>query len=192
MEDVRAVYQPPRAPACPLVWLDEATPQLLTETRVPLPMNQGWPKRVDDQSERHGTAKLVMMCAPLAGGRHLNVTERHTAIDDADALKDLADGHCPRATKITLVQANLNPPKKASLDEACPAAEASPSVERFDWVYPPQHGSWLDMAESELGVLSSQCLERRIPDKTTLIGEVAAWKARRNNHHSKADWQFTT
>ncbi len=192
MAEVRAVYQRPRAPACPLGWLDEATPQLLKERRVPLPMNQGWPTRVDDASERHGTAKLVMMCAPLEGGRQVQVTDRHTAIDDAHALKDLAEVHCPRAKQITLVQDKLNPPNKASRYEACPAAEASPLVERCDWVYPPTHGSGLDMAASELGVLASQCLDRRIPDKTTLIGAVAAGKARRNKPHSKADWQFTT
>ncbi len=192
MEDVLAVYQRPRDPACPLVCLDEATKQLIKETRVPIPMNKGCPQRADYEYERNGTANLVMMFAPLEGWRHLKVTDRHTAIDYAHALKDLSDVHFPRAKKITLVQDNLNTHKKASLYEAFPAAEARPIVERFEWVYPPKHGSWLDMAESELGVLSSQCLDRRIPDKTTLIGEVAAWKASRNKHHSKADWQFTT
>ncbi len=109
MEDVLAVYQRPRDPACPLGCLDQATTQRLKERRVPIPMNQGCPKRVDYASERNGTAKLVMRFAPLEGGRHVKVTARHTAIDDAHALKDLADVHCPRATKITLVQANLNP-----------------------------------------------------------------------------------
>ncbi len=192
MENVRAVYQRPRDPACPLVWLDEATKPLLKETRVPILMNQGCPKRVDDAYARNGTAKLVMMCAPLEGWRHLKVTDRHTALDYAHALQDLADVHFPRAKQITRVQANLNPHKQASLYAAFPAAEARPIVERCEGVDTPTHGSGLDRAESELGVLSSQCLDRRIPDQTTLSGEVAAWQASRNKHHSKADWQFTT
>ncbi len=192
MEDVLTVYKRPRDPDYPLVCFDEATKQLVKETRVPIPMKKGCPKRVDYEYERNGTANLFMMFAPLEGWRHVKITDRHTAIDYAHALKDLADVHFPNAKTITLVQDNLNTHKKASLYEAFPAAEARRIVERFDWVYTPKHGSWLDMAESELGVLSSQCLDRRIPDQTTLIGEVAAWEAYRNKHNSKADWQFTT
>ena len=107
-------------------------------------------------------------------------------------LKDLADTRFPSAAKIVLVQDNLNTHKPASLYEAFPAAEARRLVERFEWHYTPKHGSWLDMAESELSVLSGQCLDRRIPDKQTLIEEVAAWECDRNKNHTKADWQFTT
>jgi hypothetical protein len=192
MEDVLAVYKRPRDPACPLVCFDEATKQLIKETRVPVPMAKGRPRRVDYEYERNGTANLFMMFAPLEGWRHVKVTDRHTAIDYAHALRDLADVHFPKAKKITLVQDNLNTHKTASLYEAFPPAEARRILEHFEWVYTPKHGSWLDMAESELGVLSSQCLDRRIPDKATLIREVAAWKTYRNKHHSKADWQFTT
>ena len=106
-------------------------------------------------------------------------------------LKDLSDKHFPEATKIVLVQDNLNTHKPASLYEAFPAAEARRLVERFEWHYTPKHGSWLDMAESELGVLSTQCLDRRIADKRTLIEEVAAWESSRNHKHAKSDWQFT-
>jgi DDE superfamily endonuclease len=120
------------------------------------------------------------------------VTDRHTAADYAQVLKDLADTHFPQATKIVLVQDNLNTHKPASLYEVFPAAEARRIVERFEWHYTPKHGSWLDMAESELSVLSGQCLDRRIPDKQTLIEEVAAWECDRNKNHAKADWQFTT
>jgi hypothetical protein len=120
------------------------------------------------------------------------VTDRHTAADYAQVLKDLADTHFAQATKIVLVQDNLNTHKPASLYEVFPAAEARRLVERFEWHYTPKHGSWLDMAESELSVLSGQCLDRRIPDKQTLIEEVAAWECDRNKNHAKADWQFTT
>jgi hypothetical protein len=113
-------------------------------------------------------------------------------VDFALLLKKLSDEYFPNAVKIALVQDNLNTHKPASLYEAFPAAEARRLVERFEWHYTPKHGSWLNMAESELGVLSSQCLDRRIPDKQKLIDEVAAWESNRNKHHAKADWQFTT
>ena len=121
-----------------------------------------------------------------------NCRSRTAPTDFFDEAKELSDTHFPDVKKIVLVQDNLNTHKPASLYEAFPAAEARRLVECFEWHYTPKHGSWLDMAESELGVLSSQCLDRRIPDKQTLIKEVAAWEARRNRHHTKADWQFTT
>jgi len=192
MEDVLAVYTRPRDPDHPLVCLDETTKQLIEETRVPVPMKKGQPARVDYEYERNGTANLFMMFAPLEGWRHVKVTERRTAVDYAHALKDLSDIHFPNATTILLVQDNLNTHTKASLYQAFPAAEARRLVERFEWHYTPKHGSWLDLAESELGVLSSQCLDRRIPDKQTLTAEVAAWEDDRNLRHTNADWQFTT
>jgi len=131
------------------------------------------------------------MFAPLEGWRHVKVTDRHTAIDYAHALRDLSDTHFPDAAKIVLVQDNLSTHKPASLYETFPAPEARRLVERFEWHYTPKHGSWLDMAESELGVLSTQCLDRRIPDKQTLTSEIAEWQAKRNSNHAKADWQFT-
>ena len=126
------------------------------------------------------------------GWRHVKVTDRHTALDDAQVLKELSDTHFPGAQKIILVQDNLNTHKPASLYEAFPGGEARRLVERFEWHYTPKHGSWLDMAGSELSVLSGQCLDRRIPDKQHLIEEVAAWEACRNKSHARADWQFTT
>jgi hypothetical protein len=192
MEDVLEVYTRPHDPDYPLVCLDEASKQLIAETRVPIPAKPGQPARYDYEYERNGTANLFMMFAPLEGWRHVKVTDRHTAIDYAHALKDLSDTHFPGAKKIALMQDNLNTHKPASLYEAFPAAEARRLVERFEWHYTPKHGSWLDMAESELGVLSSQCLDRRIPDKQTLTEEVAAWEGNRNKRHTKADWQFTT
>jgi hypothetical protein len=126
------------------------------------------------------------------GWRHVKVTDRHTAVDYAHVLKELADIHFAKAKTIVLVQDNLNIHRKASLYEAFPAAEARRLVERFEWHYTPKHGSWLDLAESELGVLSSQCLDRRIPDKQTLIDEITAWEQDRNVRHTKANWHFTT
>jgi hypothetical protein len=191
MEDVLEVYHRPPDPDRPVVCLDETSKQLIVETRVPIAAKSGQPERYDYEYERNGTANLFMLFAPLEGWRHVEVTDRHTALDYAQILKDLSDRHFPKVAKIVLVQDNLNTHKPASLYEAFPAAEARRLVERFEWHYTPKHGSWLDMAESELGVLSSQCLDRRIPDKQTLTKEVAAWEGDRNKHHAKADWQFT-
>ena len=154
--------------------------------------NYGKPARHDNEYERNGVANLFMMFAPLEGWRHVKVTDRHTAVDYAHALKDLSDTHFPNAAKIVLVRDNLSTHTPASLYAAFPAPEARRLVERFEWHYTPKHGSWLDMAESELAVLSRQCLDRRIPDKPALIAEAAAWEKNRNKHHAKADWQFTT
>jgi DDE superfamily endonuclease len=192
MEDVIATYHLPRDPDIPLVCLDEASKQLIKETRIPIPMRPGRAACHDYEYERNGTANLFMMFAPLEGWRHVKVTERHTAIDYAHALKDLADVHFADAKKIRLVQDNLNTHKPASLYEAFPAKEARRLVERFEVHYTPKHGSWLDLAESELGVLSSQCLDRRIPDMLFLADEIAAWEVDRNKNHATADWQFTT
>jgi hypothetical protein len=192
MEDVLEVYQRPPDPAFPLVCLDETSKQLIAETRVPIPAKPGRPARRDYEYERNGTANLFMMFAPLEGWRRVKVTDRHAAVDYAQILKELSDTHFPEADKIVLVQDNLSTHKPASLYQAFPAPEARRLVERFEWHYTPKHGSWLNMAESELGALSSQCLDRRIPDKETLIEEVAAWQDGRNKNHTKADWQFTT
>jgi hypothetical protein len=192
MEDVLEVYHRPHDPACPVVCVDETSKQLIVETRKPIPAKPGRPARYDYEYERNGTANLFMMFAPLEGWRKVKVTDRHAALDYAQVLKELSDIHFSGATKIILVQDNLSTHKPASLYEAFPAAEARRLVERFEWHYTPKHGSWLDMAESELGVLTSQCLDRRIADKQTLIEEVDAWEKVRNKKHTKADWQFTT
>jgi hypothetical protein len=128
-----------------------------------------------------------MLFAPLEGWRHVEVTDRHAALDYAQVLRNLSDRQFPAASKIVLVQDNLSTHKPASLYQAFPPAEARRLVERFEWHYTPKHGSWLDMAESELSILSSQCLDRRIQDKQTLIEEVSAWQQHRNKHHTKAD-----
>ena len=192
MEDVLEVYTRPHDPARPLVCLDETSKQLVAETRAPLPMLPGQPARHDYEYERKGTANLFMLFAPLEGWRHVEVTDRRTAIDYAKILKDLSDNHFQCAEKIVLVQDNLNTHSPASLYEAFAPDEARRLFERFDWHYTPKHGSWLDLAESELAVLSGQCLDRRIPDRATLEREVAAWLKRRNTNNAKADWRFTT
>ena len=192
MEDVLEVYQRPRNPERPLVCLDETSKQLIAETRPPIPMKPGRKTRQDYEYDRNGVANLFMMFAPLEGWRQVKVTGRHAAVDYAQVLKDLSDTHFPGASKIVLVQDNLSTHTAASLYAAFPAPEARRLAERFEWHYTPKHGSWLDMAESELAVLATQCLDRRIPDTTKLTEEVAAWQEKRNKLHTKANWQFTT
>jgi hypothetical protein len=192
MEDVLEVYHRPHDPRRPLVCLDETSKQLIAETRQPLPMRPGRPAAQDCEYRRNGVANLFMLFAPLEGWRHVEVTERRTAIDYARILKDLAEVHFPAAEKIVLVQDNLNIHAPASLYEAFRPAEARHLAERFEWHYTPKHGSWLDMAESELAVLAGQCLDRRIEDRQTLAREVNAWLAHRNLANARADWRFKT
>jgi len=191
MEDVLEVYTRPHDPARPMVCLDETSKQLVAETRQPVAMKPGRPARHDHEYRRNGTANLFMMFSPLEGRRQVKVTERRTAVDYAHVLRELSDIHFADAKKIILVQDNLNTHKPASLYEAFPAAEARRLVERFEWHYTPKHGSWLNMAESELAVLASQCLDRRIADRLMLEREVAAWLNRRNAQRAAADWHFT-
>ena len=192
MEDVLDVYTRPYDPARPLVCLDETCKQLIAETRTPEPMQPGQPARHDYEYKRNGTINLFMLFAPLEGWRHVEVTERRTAIDYANILRDLCDIHFPKAEKIVLVQDNLNTHSRASLYEAFEPAEARRIIERLEWHYTPKHGSWLNLAESELAVLSSQCLDRRIADASTLKTVVDAWRSRRNTNNAKANWHFTT
>jgi len=192
MENVLQVYTRPRDPVRPMVCLDETSKQLVAETRQPIPMQPGQPARFDYEYKRNGTANAFMLFAPLEGWRHVKVTERRTSVDYAQVLKELSDVHFAKAEKIVLVQDNLNTHVQASLYEAFEPAEARRLVERFEWHYTPKHGSWLNMAESELGVLASQCLDRRIAGREALEREVAAWVARRNIHNAKANWHFTT
>ena len=192
MEDVLEVYTRPHNPARPPVCLDETSKQLVAETRTPIPMQPGQPARHDYEYERNGTASLFMLFAPLEGWRQVKVTERRTAVDYAHVLKELSDVLLPKAEKILLVQDNLNTHTPASLYEAFQPEEARRLVERFEWHYTPKHGSWLNMAESELAVLSGQCLDRRIPSMADLLNEVTAWLELRNARHAKANWRFTT
>jgi len=192
MEDVLAVYIRPHDPTRPLVCLDEVSKQMVSEVRMPIPMEPGRPACHDYEYRRNGTANLFMAFAPLEGSRHIKVTNHRTSIDYAHFLRDLADVHFCKADKIVLVQDNLNTHTPASLYQAFAPQEARRLAERFEWHYTPKHGSWLNMAETELSVLSRQCLNRRIEDQTTLTSEVAIWQADRNTQGAAANWQFTT
>jgi hypothetical protein len=192
MEDVLDVYHEPYDPLRPVVCFDEGTKQLLRETRTPLPMEPGQPLRYDYEYERQGTCNLFVFCEPLAAWRHIEVTDRRTLIDYAQCMKYLVDEHHPEAEVIRVVQDNLNTHKPAALYEAFAPEEAHRILQRLEFHYTPKHGSWLNIAEIELNVLSSQCLDRRIGDKATLINEVTAWNQERNQQAAQVDWQFTT
>ena len=192
MEDVLELYHEPYDPLRPVVCFDEDTKQLIGETRVPLPMQPGQPQRYDYEYERHGTCNLFMFFEPLTGWRHVEVTDQRTMIDYAHCMKELVDVHYPHAAVIRVVQDNLNTHNFASLYEAFEPAEARRILERLEFHFTPKHGSWLNMAEIELNVLSSQCLDRRIAEKAFLSSEVAAWEQNRNLSSSTVNWQFTT
>ena len=192
MEDVLEVYTRPYDPQRPMVCLDESSKQLVKETRRPIPARPGQPRRVDYEYERNGTANLFMVFEPLAGRRRVKVTDRRTTADFAEVVRQLADKWYPKAEKIILVMDNLNTHKPASLYEVFEPKEARRLLERLEIHYTPKHGSWLDMAETELGVLNNQCLDRRVPNKTTLRSEVAAWEKSRNKARCKINWRFTT
>jgi len=192
MEDVLEVYQRPYDPRYPQVCLDEATKQLVRETRASIEAAPGRPERHDYEYERNGTANLFMISEPLAGRRRVKVTDRRTRVDFAHVIRELVDEDYPDAEKIVLVMDNLNTHKPASLYEAFEPAEARRLLDKLEIHYTPKHGSWLDMAEIELNVLQKQCLDRRLPDKPTLIEEIAAWQQPRNNAQCKVDWRFTT
>ncbi len=192
MEDVLDVYHRPPDPVRPLVCLDELSKQLTKEVRQPLPPIPGQPARFDTEYERNGTANLFLLGAPLLGWRHVTVTERRTRVDWAAVIRDLVDVRFPQAERIVLVLDNLNTHAPASLYEAFPPAEAKRLWDKLEIHYTPKHGSWLNIAEIELSVLGRQCLDRRLPDQTTLTAEVTAWTARRNAEAVTVDWQFTT
>ena len=198
MEDVLDVYRRPFDPKRPLVCLDEGSKQLLAHSREPLPMQppqpgqSGHAVREDYEYVREGTCSFFMVFAPLLSWRRVAVTQRRTARDFAHVVKDLADVQFPEAEVIVLVMDNLNTHTPASLYEAFPPAEAKRLADKLEIHYTPKHGSWLDMAEIELSVLSNQCLDRRLPDVETLTREIAAWEETRNAAKMTVHWQFTT
>ena len=160
MADVLEVYKLPYDATRPVICMDEMPKQLLMELHAPLPCQVGQPARQDYEYKRNGVAHIFMMFSPLEGWRRVKVTDRHAAADYGQVLKELSDTHFPSAEKIVLVQDNLSTHTAASLYAAFPAAEARRLTKRFEWHYTPKHGSWLDMAESELAVLTTQCLRR--------------------------------
>jgi transposase len=192
IEDVLEVYRRPYDSQRPMVCLDEQSKQLVKETRPTIPAKPGRNQRMDYEYERNGTANLFMRFEPLAGRRRVKVTDQRTKVDFAHAIRDMVDQDYPEAEAIVLVMDNLNTHKPASLYEAFEPAEARRLIEKLEIHYTPKHGSWLNMAETELSVMTKQCLDRRIPDVATLCREIAAWERQRNKARSKINWQFTT
>jgi len=192
MEDVLGVSTRPYDPLRPQVCLDETSRQLLGEVTPPRPAAPGRPAREAYEYERRGVCNVFVVCEPLRGWRHVTVSERRTRIDWAHCVKDLVDVCYPDAERVVLVQDNRNTHTPASLYEAFPPAEAKRLADKLEFHYTPKHGSWLNMAEIELGVLAGQCLDRRLADRATLEREVAAWEATRTSTGRGVDWRFTT
>jgi hypothetical protein len=192
MEDVLETYTLPYNPKRPVICLDETSRQLIGESRYPLPTKPGKTAVYDYEYIRNGVADLFMMLEPLKGYRAVTVTESRTKKDFARCLQELAEQHYPDAEKIVLVMDNLNTHSLASLYEAFPPATARSIAERFEIHHTPKHGSWLNMAELEIGVMNRQCLNRRIPALEEMRSEVRAWVAERNNQQTTVHWQFTT
>jgi hypothetical protein len=191
MEQILDIYAAPPDPAMPLVCFDEAGKELQTDVRDPLPPRPGDPRREDPEYRRHGSANLFMLYAPHLGWRQVTVTTQRTAVDWALAMRDLVDHAFPTAARIVVVLDNLNTHRLASLYATFPADEAHRLARKLELRFTPKHGSWLNMAELELAVLSQQCLDRRIPDQATLASEVAAWAAACNAIPTPAHWTFT-
>ena len=192
MEDTLNVSQRADDPKRPVICFDEGTKQLVKHVTEPIPPSPGQPEIIDYEYERNGTGNMFMLSEPLVGRRKVLVTSQRTAIDDAEAIRYLVDVMHPEADKIVLVQDNLNTHKVASLYAAFPPAEARRLIDKLEIHDTPKHGSWLNMAEIELGVLGRQCLDRRIADLPTLKSEVAAWELARNAEQVRINWQFTT
>lgn len=192
MEDVLEVYKRPYDPKRPVVCMDETFKQLIGQTREPLPMRPGDVERYDHVYVRNGVASLFLAFEPLAGWRTVTVTDRRRRLEWASFVKSLVDGRYRDAEKVVLVMDQLNTHSAASLYEAFAPAEAQRIADRLEIHQTPKHGSWLNMAEIELGVLGRQCLNRRIAKQATLVEQVAAWEAARNQAATKVDWQFTT
>ena len=192
MEDVLDVYTRPYDPKNPTVCMDEASKQLVGEVREPLPVVPGHPARFDSHYVRNGVANLFMMIEPLTGRCQVKVTEHRTKRDWAVVMKDLVDQHYPEADGITLVMDNLSTHKKSALYEVFPPQEAKRIADKIDIHFTPKHGSWLNMAEIGLSVLSRQCLDRRISTIQQLGKEVKAWLTDRNQNPTSINWRFTT
>lgn len=192
MERVLDVYRRPYERDYPVVCMDEVSRQLIGEARVALPGRPGRPRRYDYEYVRRGVYNVFLACEALRGWRSAKVTERKTRQDWAMFIKELCDEHYPQARCITLIMDNLNTHGPASLYEAFPPEEAKRIWDRFVFVYTPKHGSWLNIAEIELSVLSGQCLSRRMEDIEKVKQQVYAWQTDRNNRNKQVDWQFTT
>ncbi len=191
MEDGLDLYAAPYDPRRPVVCFDEQPRQLIAEVRVPLPAAPGRPERVDYEYRRQGTANLFLTSEPLAGWRHVAVTERRTSAEFAHQMRALVDVHHPDAERIAVVLDNLSTHSPAALYQSLPPTEARRILKRLEFHYTPKHGSWLNRAELEFSVLGRQCLDRRIPDQEALRREITAWREARNAARAVVQWRFT-
>jgi hypothetical protein len=182
-------YMLPYDPRYPVVCFDEASKQLFGEVRTP--RRRCGRVQVDHEYERKGVCHQLMMCEPLRGWRHVKVTARRTRRDYAECLRELVDVYYPRALKIRLVQDNLNTHDGASLYEAFRPEEARRLLDKIEWHYTPKHGSWVNMAETEIGIMNGQCLDRRLDNQALIAAEVAAWEDKRNTQQARIHWAFT-
>jgi len=192
MEDVLEVYKRPYDPAFPVVCLDETNRQLIEETRKAVPVRPGRSRRTDFEYRRRGVVNLFMMFEPLAAKRQVKLSQQRTRKDWSECVRDLVDVYYPEAEKVVLVEDNLNTHTVGSLYETFESEEARRLAEKLELHYTPKHGSWLNMAEIEIGVLSRQCLSQYISTKEKMCREVAAWEQKRNQANATVDWQFTT
>jgi hypothetical protein len=192
MEDVLEVYHRPYDQDYPVVCMDESNKQLIEDTYTALPAAPGQIAKADHEYKRHGVRDIFLAVEPLAGKRITKITTTRTQTDWANFIRELLDEHYPQVKKVILVMDNLNTHTAAALYATFPAAEAQRLWQRIEPHYTPKHGSWLDIAECELSVLSRQCLNRRIATESELKQQVAAWTAARNKEHATIDWQFTT
>jgi len=184
-------YQLPYDPRYPVVCFDEACQPLFGEVRPRRSAGRGRPTRVDYEYERKGVCHQLLFCEPLRGWRHVRVSERRTRKDYAAAVRDLLEVHYPKAAKVRLVQDNLNIHDGASRYEAFPPGMARRLLDRLEFHYTPKHGSWVNMAETEINILKGQCLNRRLVSQSRLAAEVAAWQRRRNDQKARIHWTFT-
>lgn len=191
MEDVLDLYAEPPDPLRPVVCFDETPRQLIGEARVPVRAEPGKPRRSDYEYVRNGTANVFMFVDVNRPWRHAKVTDQRTCIDFAECMRDLVDDHYPEAERIRVVLDNLSAHSAAALYQAFEPAEARRILGRIEFHFTPKHASWLNMVEIEIGVMVNQCLDRRIPDKATLIKQIAAWERRRNAEKASIDWVFT-
>jgi len=192
MEDVLDLYAEPYDPARPVVGFDESPKQLIGEVLQPIPVQPGQVARYDSHYKRNGTRNLFIFFHPLGGWRHVKITEHRKTEDYAQCMKDLVDIHFPDAEVIRVVQDNLNTHTPWALYEVFAPEEAKRILDHLEFHYTPKHASWLNMAEIEIGVLNTQCLDRRIGDERTLREEVAAWETKRNAAKATVDWRFKT
>jgi len=192
MEDTLSVYMRPYDEKRPQVCMDEISKQLVSEKRQPLPIQPGETACYDYEYERQGVRNMFIACEPLTGQRYVKVTERRTKRDWANFIREIVDVHYPEAEKVVLVLDNLNTHTLSALYEVFAPEEARRIIEKLELHYTPKHGSWLNMAEIDLSVLSRQCLDRRIGTENDLKREIAAWQEQRNTSKSKINWRFTT